>query len=198
MKVAYSTRDDIFNSRNSHVWAEENPHEIIQKRNKNRFSVNVWAGVLGNHVIGPYILPNRLNSPTYLVFLRDILPDLVEEVPLQERVGMWLQHGGTPAHFGDNVQEYLDVTFGECWIGRGGPTPWPPRSPDLTPLDFYFWGSMKELVYSTLVENEIELLGRIVEAGDVIEEENANIFQPMEVRFRACNRVNERHFKQLI
>lgn len=69
------------------------------------------------------------------------------------------------------------MAFGECWIGRGSPTPWPPRSPDLTPLDFYFWGCMKELVYSTPVENEIELVGSIVEAGAIIQEENANIFQ---------------------
>ena len=25
-------------------------------------------------------------------------------------------------------------------IGREGPTPWPPRSPDITPLDFFLWG----------------------------------------------------------
>ncbi|GBM88486.1 hypothetical protein AVEN_269361-1 [Araneus ventricosus] len=31
----------------------------------------------------------------------------------------------------------------ECpdrWIGRGGPVLWPPRSPDLTPLDFFPMG----------------------------------------------------------
>lgn len=30
------TRDGIFNSRKSHVWSEENPHDIIQKGNQNR------------------------------------------------------------------------------------------------------------------------------------------------------------------
>lgn len=191
-------RDGIFNSRNSHVWAEENPHKIIQKGNQNRFSINVWAGVFGDHVIGPYILPNRLNSPTYLVFLRDILPELMEEVPLEERIGMWFQHDGAPAHFGNIIREYLDLTFGECWIGRGGPTLWPPRSPDLTPLDFYVWGRMKELVYSSPVENEIELVGRIVEAGAIIQEENANIWQSMENRLHVCNRLGGRHFEQFL
>ncbi|GBL73687.1 hypothetical protein AVEN_230681-1 [Araneus ventricosus] len=33
------------------------------------------------------------------------------------------------------------------WIGRGGPVLWPPRSPDLTSLDFFLWGHLKELVY---------------------------------------------------
>ena len=27
--------------------------------------------------------------------------------------------------------------FPDAWIGRGGPIPWPPRSPDLSPLDFF-------------------------------------------------------------
>jgi hypothetical protein len=26
------------------------------------------------------------------------------------------------------------------WIGRGSNKPWPPRSPDITPLDTFFWG----------------------------------------------------------
>ena len=26
---------------------------------------------------------------------------------------------------------------------------WPPRSPDLTPLDFFLWGHVKTIVYAT-------------------------------------------------
>jgi hypothetical protein len=33
------------------------------------------------------------------------------------------------------------------WVGRGGPIAWPPRSPDLTPLDFLLWGYVKNIVY---------------------------------------------------
>jgi hypothetical protein len=33
------------------------------------------------------------------------------------------------------------------WIGCGGCIPWPPRSPSLTPMDFSFWGFMKDNVY---------------------------------------------------
>jgi hypothetical protein len=29
---------------------------------------------------------------------------------------------------------FLDETFPGRWVGRGGPTAWPPRSPDLTPV----------------------------------------------------------------
>jgi hypothetical protein len=33
------------------------------------------------------------------------------------------------------------------WIGTGRPIAWPPRSPDLTPLDYFFCGYVKNIVY---------------------------------------------------
>jgi len=41
---------------------------------------------------------------------------------------------------GRDVTTFLDETFPGRWVGRGGPTAWPPRSPDLTPLDFFCMG----------------------------------------------------------
>jgi hypothetical protein len=40
-------------------------------------------------------------------------------------------------HFHRNVTTFLDETFPGRWVRRGGPTAWPPRSQDLTPLDFF-------------------------------------------------------------
>ncbi|ENN73836.1 hypothetical protein YQE_09564, partial [Dendroctonus ponderosae] len=57
------SRDGFFNSCNSHVYATENPHATISFHLQDRFSVNVWAGILGIHLLGPVILPYRLNGP---------------------------------------------------------------------------------------------------------------------------------------
>jgi hypothetical protein len=41
-----------------------------------------------------------------------------------------------------------------CWyepLGRDSNNLWPPRSPDLTPLDFFLWGTLKERIYQTPV-----------------------------------------------
>lgn len=40
------TREGIFNTRNNHVWAFENPHAIVQRKFQQKFSVNVWAGII--------------------------------------------------------------------------------------------------------------------------------------------------------
>ncbi|GFT00935.1 transposable element Tcb2 transposase [Trichonephila clavipes] len=37
--------------------------------------------------------------------------------------------------------------FGDRLISRFGPVNWPPRSCDLTPLDYFLWGYVKSLVY---------------------------------------------------
>ncbi|GFW45602.1 transposable element tc3 transposase [Trichonephila clavipes] len=41
----------------------------------------------------------------------------------------------------------LDQHFGDRIISRYYPFPWPARSPDLTPMDFWFWGYLKSTVY---------------------------------------------------
>ncbi|EFN85682.1 hypothetical protein EAI_02991, partial [Harpegnathos saltator] len=34
-----------------------------------------------------------------------------------------------------------------------GPIEWPPRSPDMNPLDFFFWGYLKDCIYKTKPRN---------------------------------------------
>ncbi|KAG8260294.1 hypothetical protein J6590_100220, partial [Homalodisca vitripennis] len=62
--------------------------------------------------------------------------------------------------------------YGDRWIGGGGPVSWPPWLPDLTPIDFYLWGHMKQLVYTTPIQNEMDLVARVVEAAAVIQDSN--------------------------
>ena len=57
-----------------------------------------------------------------------------------------------------------DDHFPERWIGRGGPIHWPPRSPDITPLDFFLWGFVKDNVYMRRVSNIDDLKARITTA----------------------------------
>jgi len=44
---------------------------------------------------------------------------------------------GAPPHFCCFVNDVLNERFPDAWIGNGGPIPWPPQSPDLSPLDFF-------------------------------------------------------------
>jgi hypothetical protein len=68
------THEGVFNSHNSPLWAQHNPLQVC-------WSINVWAGITGNCVVGPYLLPDRVNGPAYYVFLQEVLPVLLEVVP---------------------------------------------------------------------------------------------------------------------
>jgi len=68
---------------------------------------------------------------------------------------------------------FLDATFPNRWmIGRDGPTPWPPRSPDITPPpDFFLWRYVKDRVFSTPVPDITNLKARITDAFVTITED---------------------------
>jgi len=67
---------------------------------------------------------------------------------------------------------FLDATFPNRWIRRVGPTPWPPRSPDITPpLDFSLWGYVKEKVFLTPVPDITNLKARITDDFATITED---------------------------
>lgn len=193
-------RDGITNFHNIHYWAprHENPHVVREGAHQRRFSVNVWMGIIHTYLIGPIFLPNNLNGEIYEDFLRNHLCNYLEDVPLGTRRQMVFQHDGCPAHFRLGVRQWLDTTFPQRWIGRGGPTPWPARCPDLTPCDYYLWGHMKSLVYTTPINNEEQLKSRIIAAADKIKEQLTGRVTRSDLRkrLRACIRNRGRQFEQ--
>ncbi|GFW68881.1 uncharacterized protein TNCV_2917801 [Trichonephila clavipes] len=60
---------------------------------------------------------------------------------------------------------FLNATFRTRWIGRSGLVPWPPRSPDLSSLDCFLWGHLKNLVPATALDSYEDLVARISEAA---------------------------------
>lgn len=133
-------RDGYVNLHNLHSWQIQNPYLMREDRSQYQFKINYWAGIINGQIIGPFELPGHLNGESYLEFLRTSLPNLIQDVPEELRSSMWLQNDGCPAHFAVNVRRYLDQAYPNRWIGRLGPILWPPRSPDLNPLDFFLLG----------------------------------------------------------
>jgi hypothetical protein len=67
------------------------------------------------------------------------------------------------------VQDVLNSTYHDQWIGRRGSSAWTPRSkPDLSPLDFYLWSRLKFFVCAAPVENEEALHRCIMDACQTI------------------------------
>ncbi|GFU29093.1 uncharacterized protein TNCV_4836971 [Trichonephila clavipes] len=61
---------------------------------------------------------------------------------------LWFQQDGARCHTARATIDLLKDTYGDRLISRFGPVNWPPRSCDLTPLDYFLWGYVKSLVYA--------------------------------------------------
>ncbi|GFU26057.1 uncharacterized protein TNCV_5105291 [Trichonephila clavipes] len=61
---------------------------------------------------------------------------------------LWFQQDGATCYTAHATIDLLKDTFGDRLISRFGPVNWPPRSCDLTPLDYFLWGYVKSLVYA--------------------------------------------------
>ena len=82
-----------------------------------------------------------------------------------EKYGLWYQQDGATVHTTTVAREWLGDKFDGRVISRLINRPWPAKSPDLSPLDFWFWsvamaelrrappGSVQDLTAEVFVES---------------------------------------------
>lgn len=129
----------MYNRKNTHFWASENPRAIREIKRSGRQSLHVWCGILNGRVIGPIFFEQNLNGQRYLELITEVNNNLNENIEI-----IW-QQDGAPPHNVAPVTNYLNMMY-PVWIGRSGPVYWPSNSPDLTVLDTFFWGYIKDKV----------------------------------------------------
>ena len=61
---------------------------------------------------------------------------------------MWFQQDGPTYHTAGRKIELLRIKCQNRVISRFGDVNWPPRSCDLTPLDFFLWEAVMDKVYA--------------------------------------------------
>ncbi|KAJ4444989.1 hypothetical protein ANN_06788 [Periplaneta americana] len=76
---AQFTRDGITNFHNQHVWAYENPRATVPSSHQVRFSLNMWAGIIGDRLVAPHVLVNRLTGQAHTNFLENTIPHVLED-----------------------------------------------------------------------------------------------------------------------
>ena len=87
--------------------------------------------------------------------------------------------------------------FGDHIIGVGHDVEWPPRSPDLTPCDFFLWGHLKNEAYKTPPTDLQESRNRIIQSATVLKnnpEMIKNAMRSMKKRCQNCLENGDIHY----
>ena len=110
----------------------------------------VFLAMVGDgSLFGPFFLEDgRLTAAKYM--------QLLQQYGQNFRTLIW-QQDGAPAHRARSSLRFLDQEFGQRMLAQGSLQghEWAPSSPDLSPLDFSVWSSLKTQVYSAPVPTTI-------------------------------------------
>ena len=188
------------NRHNTRFWGEENPKEIAETK---RFSphLNIWVAITKSAIFGPYFfeednLTVTVNTDRYIRMLeQDFLPDL-ERSGLR-REDMYFQHDNATTHTSKRTMEFLRNKFPEENL-ISKPL-WPPRSPDLTPPDFYLFGYLKSKVYAALPSSLEELKQSLTNEINAIQVSTLEkVFHSVEKRYKHCIQMRGAHIQHLL
>ena len=154
---------------NCRLWSEENPQAYVQKP-LHPDKITVWCSLWSGGVIGPYVFRNdegenvTVNGERYRSMISNFLVPQLQGIDIADK---WFQQDGATCHTARQTIELLRETFGDRIISRNGPVNKPPRSCDLTPLDYFLWGYVKSKVYAdkpaTIQQLEINIRRVIAE-----------------------------------
>ncbi|GFX24579.1 putative transposable element [Trichonephila clavipes] len=135
---------------NCRIWSEANPQVYVETPlhpEKLTVLCALWAG----GIIGPYFFKTdeghnvTVNVDRYRAMITNFFISELNNHDVQE---LWFQQDGATCHTARATIDLLKDTFGDRLISRFGLVNWPPRSCDLTRLDYFLWGDVKSLVYA--------------------------------------------------
>ena len=190
--------DDQVNSWNCRIWSTTRPDNFIHGQHQNADKVTVWAAMTEDKLFGPYFFPESVTAESYC----DILKLFFFE---EYQISVWesepfLMQDGAPAHTSLLARSILKEKFGNRVIGKFFDVFWPPRSPDLNPLDYFLWGFVREKVYRNGGFNDVSTMSTaIIEAFAEIRRNDMNFIANACLSFwdRVDDCIN-REGKQLI
>ncbi|GFV73469.1 putative transposable element [Trichonephila clavipes] len=138
------------NKQNCRIWSEANPQVYVETP-LHPEKLTVWCALWAGGIIGPYFFKNdeghnvTVNGDRYRAIIDNFFIPELNNHDVQE---LWFQQDGATCHTARATIDLLKDTFGDRLISRFGPVNWPPRSCDLTPLDYFLWGHVKSLFYA--------------------------------------------------
>lgn len=166
--------------------------------------------------LGPYFIEEipqqsqgkpvlTLNAQRYLWLLQNrVIPDLKEALGPEDFAKCWWQQDGAPAHTTKEVLSYLRSVFHHRILSncrdeftKDWQHDWPAYSPDLNPLDYYFWSSLRTILNFRKYSGKAQLKENITD----IVQNSIPLFMikraidDFKIRLEACIECKGAHFE---
>lgn len=190
--------DGDINPKNCVIWNSCKPNVIVTKPLHSE-KVTVWMGVAKDFITRPYFFVGSVNGESYLNMLKEhVLPELRRIRKVRSCIFM---QDGAPPHIANPVKQFLVDHFGQQRvISRHFSQPWPARSPDLNPCDFWLWGDLQSKVYHCQKPQDLEELKRRIcfAASQITTETMSAAIDNFQLRLQALFEQNGGHFQHLL
>ncbi|GFV39254.1 putative LOC100569746 [Trichonephila clavipes] len=134
------------NKQNCRIWSEANPQVYVETPlHPEKLTVGALYGLVESFFKNDEGHNVTVNGDRYRAMITNFFIPELNHHDVQE---LWFQQDRATCHTARATIDLLKDTFGDRLISRFGPVNWPPRSCDLTPLDYFLWGYVKSLVYA--------------------------------------------------
>ena len=95
-----------------------------------------------------------VNGDRYRAILNEFLFTKIEEEDIDN---IWFQQEGATCHTAKATLDVLRPVFDDRIIRRIAVVVLPPHSCELTPLDYYLWGAVKDKCYTPTSQRQLTL-----------------------------------------
>ena len=155
-----------------------------------------WVGLLDGKAIGPFWVDGTMDRFVYADLLEEKVWPAVSRIATRNSV--YFMQDGASCHTTPENISYLNDKFKGRVISNKTDVVWPPNSPDLNPLDFFFWGYSMTHVYP-IKPSSIEELKLIVDdfAANINPEMVRKACGSARARFCKLRSVGRSHFEHL-
>ncbi|GFV88035.1 uncharacterized protein TNCV_3241851 [Trichonephila clavipes] len=142
------------NKQNCRIWSEANPQVYVETPLHPEKLTGALYGLVESFFKNDEGHNVTVNGDRYRAMITNFFIPELNNHNVQE---LWFQQDGATCHTARATIDLLKDTFGDCLISRFGPVNWPPRSCDLTPLDYFLWGYVNPLVYADKPQTLVHL-----------------------------------------
>lgn len=150
-KIIFSDECHIYlngmpNKQNYRKWSPTKPaFNVVKPLHSPK--VTVWCGLSATKIYGPFFFEDAGTGEAVTITTERYIQMLQSIFGRRRTSKLWFQQDGAPAHTSKDAMDWLTARFSDTFISHRSEFPWPPRSPDLSPLDYFLWGYVKDHVF---------------------------------------------------